>query len=70
MYNGKKHRINNMIFSALRLVTKAATIITVAQTGYKAYQKGKVVYKAYKKSKEVKSVATTMLKEIKKVVKK
>jgi cell fate (sporulation/competence/biofilm development) regulator YmcA (YheA/YmcA/DUF963 family) len=59
-----------MIFSAIKLVTKAATIITVAQTSYKAYQKGKVVYKAYKKSKEVKSVANNMIKEIKKVIKK
>ena len=59
-----------MIFSALRLVTKAATIITVAKTGYSAYQKGKVVYNAYKKSKKAKSVATSVIKEIKKVVKK
>ncbi len=59
-----------MIIPVIRLVSKAATVIAIANTGYKAYKKGKVVYNAYKKSKQAKSVATNVIKEIKKVVKK
>lgn len=59
-----------MIFSALKFVTKAATVVAVANTGYKVYKKGKVVYTAYKKSKQAKTSILTAITEIKKVIKK
>lgn len=59
-----------MIFSTLKLVSKAATVIAVANTGYDLYKKGKVAYKTYKKSKEVKGKATKIIKGIKKVISK
>lgn len=59
-----------MIFPALKLVTKAATVIAFANTGYKAYKRGKAVYIAYKKTKQAKAVASEFIDGIKKVVKK
>lgn len=59
-----------MIFTAIKLVTKAATIIAVANTGYEAYKKGKKVYGAYKRTKKIKAQAKGVINGIKKVVKK
>jgi hypothetical protein len=59
-----------MIIPAIRLVTKAATIIAIANTGYKAYKKGKVVYDAYKKTKKAQAVVGDAIKGVKKVIKK
>ena len=59
-----------MIFSTIKLVTKTATIIAAANTGYELYKKGKVIYTAYKKTKEVTTKTQQIVKDIKSVLKK
>lgn len=59
-----------MFIPALKLVSKAATIIAIVNTGYKTYKKGAVVYSVYKKTKKAKEIASKVMKQVKIVVKK
>lgn len=59
-----------MIFSTIKTASKVVSIAVAAKTGYELYKKGKVVYKAYKKSKAAKNQATEFVKKVKKVLSK
>lgn len=59
-----------MIFTAIRLASKVATVAWVAKTGYQTYKKGEAVYKTYKKVKSVGSGAKGLANEVSKRFKK
>lgn len=59
-----------MIVKALRILGKATTIISAAKTGYDIYQTSSTAFKAYKKVKVVKTGASSIMKEVGKVIKK
>lgn len=59
-----------MILTAIRLISKATTVVVVAKTGYSVYKKGTTAYKTYKKVKGVGSSAKTIAREVKKVINK
>ncbi|NCQ51490.1 hypothetical protein GW796_06265 [archaeon] len=61
-----------MIFSALKLVSKTVTIVSLANTGYVIYKKSKVAYGAFNKTKKVKKNIGSLIykiQEINKVIK-
>lgn len=62
-----------MIFTVLRVakvVSKVATVALVVKKGYETYKKGAVIYKTYKKVKNVSSGTKGIVKQISKKLKK
>lgn len=59
-----------MIFKAFRIASKVASIAWAAKTGYSVYKKGDAALKGLRKAKSVSSKANTIIKEVKKVLKK
>lgn len=55
-----------MIFTAMRLASKVATVAWVAKTGMQVYKKGTTVYKAYKTVKSISDTRNKVTKKLKK----
>lgn len=54
-----------MIFTAIKLASRVATVVWVAKTGYELMENGKKVYGKYQKTKAVKQKVGKVINSIK-----